>query len=100
MADNTNNMSNKNNTNDDCYKIIVRTPNGNEEVYETNLAFLICDTGDRIQTLQMCRNGTALDVFQLVRVGQRAILDMIPEKHRKMFEAFISSIPENEETDE
>lgn len=83
-----------------CYKIIVRTPNGNEEVYETNLAFLICDTGDRIQTLQMCRNGTAFDVFQLVRVGQRAILDMIPEKHRKMFEAFISSIPENEETDE
>lgn len=98
MADN--NMNNMNNMNNNRYKIIVRTPNGNEEVYETNLAFLICDTGDRIQTLQMCRNGFMLDIFQLVKVGQRAILDMIPEHLRKMYEAFISSTPENEETDE
>ena len=98
MADNTNNTNNIDKKN--CYKIIVRTPNGNEEVYETNLAFLICDTGDKIQTLQMCRNGFMLDIFQLVKVGQRAILDMIPEHLSKMYEAFISSVPENEETDE
>lgn len=99
MAD-TNNKSNINNTNKDCYKITICSPDGNEDVYETNIAFLICDTGDRIETAQLCKNGFMLDVFQLVRVGQRAILGMIPEKHRKMFEAFISSTPENKETDE
>lgn len=69
-------------------------------MHETNIAFLICDTGDRIETAQLCKNGFMLDVFQLVKVGQRAILDMIPEKHRKMYEAFLSSAPENEETSE
>lgn len=88
MADNTNN---------DRYKITICSPNGEEEVYETNIAFLVCDTGDRIETAQFCRNGFLLDVFQVVRVGQRAILEMIPEKHRKVFEAFIGSTPENKE---
>ena len=96
MADNTNTS----NTNNDRYKITVCSPDGTEDVYETNIAFLICDTGDRIETAQLCRNGFMLDVFQVVKVGQRAILGMIPEQHRKMFEAFISSTPENEETDE
>ena len=91
MTDNTNN------TNKDCYKITICSPNGKEEVYETNIAFLVCDTGDRIETAHLCYEGPAFDVFQLVRVGQRAILEMIPEQHRKMFEAFVSVIPENKE---
>ena len=81
----------------DCYEIIVRNPEGKEEVYKTNIAFLICDTGERIESAQLCRNGSMMDVFGLVRVGQRAILEMIPEKHRKMYEAFVSVIPENKE---
>lgn len=85
------------NTNKDHYKITICSPDGTEEVYETNIAFLICDTGDRIETTQLCRNGFVLDVFQVVRVGRRAILEMIPEKHRKMFETFIDSAPENAE---
>ena len=91
MANNTNNINN------DRYKITICSPDGTEDVYETNIAFVICDTGDRIETAQLCKNGFFLDVFQLVRVGQRAILGMIPEKQRKMFEAFISSAPENKE---
>lgn len=97
MADNTNNMDN---TNNDCYKITICDPDGKEEVYETNLAFLICDVGDRIEVAQLCRNGLAFDIFQLVRVGQRAIVEMIPEKYLKLYEAFISSTPENEENEE
>ena len=98
MADNTNNKNNKNNIDDNnCYKITICSPDGNEDVYETNIAFLICDTGDRIQTAQLCKNGFMLDVFQLVRVGQRAILEMIPEKHRRIYEAFASSAPEKED---
>ena len=100
MADNMNNSNNTNNTNDECYKITVRSPEGKEEAYETNIAFLICDVGDRIETAQLCRNGSTFDVFQLVRVGQRAILEMIPEKHRKIYEAFVDSVPEDEEEDE
>lgn len=92
---NTNNIDDNN-----CYKITICSPDGKEDVYETNIAFLICDTGDRIETAQLCKNGFMLDVFQLVKVGQRAILGMIPEKHRKMFEVFLSSMPENEEMDE
>lgn len=93
MADNNmNNIDKK-----DCYKIIVCGPDGKEEVYKTNLAFLICDTGDRIEFGQICINSSAFDVFQLVRVGQKAILEMIPERYRKMYEIFTSSMPENEE---
>lgn len=99
MADSISSINNGINDND-RYKITICSPDGTEDAYETNIAFLICDTGDRIETAQLCKNGFMLDVFQLVRVGQRAILEMIPEKHRKMFEAFISSAPENEETDE
>lgn len=84
---------NKNN----CYKITICGPDGKEEVYKTNLAFLICDTGDRIESGQMCINCSAFDVFQLVRVGQKAILEMIPERYREMYKAFTSSMPENEE---
>ena len=92
MADNK-----MNETNNDRYKITICSPNGKEEVYETNIAFLVCDTGDRIETTQLCRNGFILDVFQLVKVGQRAILGMIPEQHRKMYEVFAWSAPEDEE---
>lgn len=95
MADEIKNITN--NTNKDCYKITICSPDGTEEVYKTNIAFLICDTGDRIETAQLCKNGFMLDVFQLVRVGQRAILGMIPERHLKMYEAFVSSAPESEE---
>lgn len=91
MADNTNN---------DRYKITICSPDGKEEVYETNLAFLICDTGDRIETAQLCKNGFMLDVFQLVKVGQRAILGMIPERHLKMYEAFVSSVPVPEDEED
>lgn len=89
--------TNNTNTNNDCYKITICAPDGTEEVYETNLAFLICDTGEKLEAAQMCRNGLLWDIFQLVRMGQRAILEMIPAKHLKMFEAFVSSTPENEE---
>lgn len=91
MTDNTN-IENK-----DCYKITICSPDGKEDVYETNIAFLICDMGDKIETAQLCRNGAVLDVFQLVKVGQRAILGMIPEKHLKMFEVFASCIPDGNE---
>lgn len=84
----------------DCYEIIVRSPGGKEEVYKTNIAFLICDTGERIESAQLCRNGSMMDVFGLVRVGQGAILEMIPEKHRKMYEAFVSFVQEREEHEE
>ena len=95
MADINNGINDK-----DRYKITICSPDGTEDVYETNIAFLICDTGNKIQTAQLCRNGFMLDVFQVVKVGQRAILGMIPERHLKMYEAFISSTPENKETDE
>lgn len=85
-----------NNTNKDCYKITICSPDGKEDVYETNIAFLICDTGDRIETAQLCHKGVAIDIFQLVKIGQRAILEMIPEKYLKLYEAFVSSI-DNEE---
>lgn len=98
MTDNMNNMSN--NTNEDYYKIIIVGPDGKEEVYKTNLAFLICDTGDRIECGQMCRNSPAFDVFQLVRMGQRAILEMIPERYLKMYEAFASSVPMPEDEED
>lgn len=97
MADNINNSNNMDN---ECYKITIRDPDGKEEVYETNLAFLICDVGDRIEVAQFCRNGLAFDIFQLVRVGQMAILEMIPEKYRKLYEAFINSTSEDEENEE
>ena len=104
MADNINNLNNHNNPNNiddkDCYEIIVRNPEGEEEVYKTNIAFLICDTGERIESAQLRRNGSMMDVFGLVRVGQRAILEMIPEKHRKMYEAFVSFVQEHEEDDD
>lgn len=90
-------MADNNTNNNERYKITICSPDGKEEVYETNVAFLICDTGDKIETTQLCRNGFILDIFQLVRVGQRAILEMIPEQHRKMYEAFACSAPENEE---
>lgn len=93
----TDKMNNANETNNDRYKITICSPDGEEDVYETNLAFLICDTGDKIETSQLCRNGFILDIFQLVRIGQRAILEMIPESYRKMYEAFASSALENEE---
>ena len=96
MADSISSINNGINDKD-RYKITVCSPDGKEDVYETNIAFLICDTGDRIETSQLCKNGFILDVFQLVKVGQRAILEMIPEKHRKMFEAFVSCVPENKE---
>lgn len=83
--------------NNDCYKITICSPDGKEEVYETNIAFLICDTGDRIEAAQLCRNGPLWDIFQLVRTGRRAILEMIPEKHLKMFKAFASCVPEDED---
>lgn len=97
MADSIDNI---NNTNNDRYEIIVRSPEGKEEIYKTNIAFLICDTGERIESAQMCRNGSMMDVFGLVRVGQGAILEMIPEKHRKMYEAFVSFAQEREEDDD
>lgn len=101
MADNIDNINNPNNIDDkDCYKIIVRSPEGKEEVYKTNIAFLVCDTGERIESAQLCRDGFLMDIFQLVRVGQEAILEMIPEKHRKMYEAFVSFAQEREEDDD
>lgn len=93
--DNTNNIDDK-----DCYEIIVRSPDGKEEAYKTNIAFLICDTGERIESAQLCRNGSMMDVFGLVRVGQGAILEMIPEKHREMYKAFVSFVQEHEEDDD
>lgn len=93
MTDNTN----TNNTNKDCYKITICSPDGKEEVYETNLAFLVCDTGDRIETAHLCYDGVAMDVFQVVKVGRRAILEMIPERYRKMYKAFASATPEDED---
>lgn len=99
MADKIN-FDNIDNANNERYKITVCSPDGKEEVYETNIAFLICDTGDRIESAQLCRNGSMMDVFGLVRVGQRAILEMIPEKHRKMYEAFVSFAQEHEEDDD
>lgn len=93
--DNINNIDDK-----DCYEIIVRNPNGKEEVYKTNIAFLICDTGERIEAAQLCRNGSLMDIFGLVRVGQGAILEMIPEKHLEMYKAFVSFCAENEKDDE
>lgn len=104
MADNTNNSNNSNNTQElqaaTCYKITICGPDGKEDVYETNVAFLICDVGDRIEAAQLCRNAPAFDVFQLVKVGQRAILEMIPEKHRRIYEAFVGCTEEDEEDDE
>ena len=98
MADSIDNINNPNNIDDkDCFEIIVRSPEGKEEVYKTNIAFLICDTGERIESTQLCRNGFLMDIFGLVRVGQGAILEMIPEKHRKMYEAFVSFAQEREE---
>lgn len=98
MADNIDNINNINEK--DCYEIIVRSPEGKEEVYKTNIAFLICDTGERIESAQLCRNGSLMDIFGLVRVGQGAILEMIPEKHREMYKAFVSFCAENEKDDE
>ena len=95
MADEIKNINNIDDN--DCYKITICSPEGKEEVYKANIAFLICDTGEQIEASNMCRNGFIMDVFQLVRVGQRAILEMIPEKHRKMFEAFANFESENEE---
>ena len=100
MADNMKNSNNIDSMDNECYKITIRDPEGKEEVYETNLAFLICDVGDRIEAAQFCKNAPAFDVFQLVRVGQRAILEMIPEKHRTRYEAFVSCTPENEDEEE
>lgn len=100
MADNMNNSNNTNNTNDECYKITIRDPEGKEEAYETNIAFLICDVGDRIEAAQLCKNAPAFDVFQLVKVGQRAILEMIPEKHRRIYEAFVGCTEEDKEDEE
>lgn len=86
-----------NNANNDCYKIKICSPDGKEEVYETNIAFLICDTGDRIESAHICYDGPAMDVFQLVKMGRRAILEMIPEKYRQMYEAFAHCVPEDED---
>lgn len=97
MADSIDNI---NNTNNDRYEIIVRSPEGKEEVYKTNIAFLICDTGERIEAAQLCRNGSLMDIFGLVRVGQGAILEMIPEKHLEMYKAFVSFAQEREEDDD
>ena len=100
MADNMKNSNNIDSMDNECYKITVRSPEGKEETYETNLAFLICDTGDRIEAAQLCRNASAFDVFHLVHVGQRAILEMIPEKHRRIYEAFVGCTEEDKEDEE
>lgn len=97
MADKMNNIDN---TNNDLYKITICGPDGKEEVYETNIAFLICDVGESVEAAQFCRNASMFDVFTLVRVGQRAILEMIPEKHRKIYEAFVDCAVEDEEDEE
>lgn len=100
MIDNKNNTSNNKNTNNDYYKITICAPDGTEEVYKTNLAFLICDTGEKLEASQLCRNGLLWDIFQLVRMGQKAILEMIPKRHLRMYEVFASSVPVPEDEEE